>query len=61
MNQFRVGDKVKIKGKPEVYTIAEVYGTCFYGFVEEEVAHFYLEKTNYENFYFGGDLESSSI
>lgn len=58
---YKVGDKVRVKGEDSVYTIAEVYGTCFYGFDEEEIAHFYLEENSYENFYFGGDLELANI
>lgn len=58
MHQYKVGDKVHIKGKPnEVFTIAEVMGGCFYCLEEEEVAHFYLQESNYENLYFAGDLE----
>jgi hypothetical protein len=62
MKQYTVGDKVHITGKPEdVFTIAEVVCPNFYSLNEEEIAHFYLMKDNYENIYFGTDLVQVSI
>ena len=66
MREYKIGDKVHIKGcklaKPEdIFTIAEIYGKHVYRLEEEEVAHFYLHEPNYENIYFGGDLLPTSI
>lgn len=61
MTVYQVGDKVHLKGSDGVFTIAKVYNAYFYSLDEQEVAHFYLMETNYENIYFVGDLFPASI
>jgi len=61
---YKVGDRVKVNchlDREEIFTVGKVFNNYFYALNEEEVAHFYIEDSLYENIYFVGDLRLVSI